>query len=182
MQRVQNAVEKALARQELTEAAEPDLLDETRRGQASALAQVWPRTWGDTLEDWPSVVNECFRLAEEIENAHPGDAAPEPATEDPTADPRRAEKPAAHLASPERPKQRLTIGPFTYALDDLAPRPGRRIGDVCPDGGRCGHACALYCWRVACCEPLSGVFPADRWPEAELAKTLTIRATFPDKR
>lgn len=150
-----------------------------RRGWHVERRERRSRTWDGTLEDWPSVVNECFRLAEEIENAHPGDAAPEPAAEDPATDPRRAEKTAAHLASPER--QRLTVGRMS-ALYDLAPRPGRRIGDVCPDGGRCGHACVLYCWRVACCEPLSGVFPADRWPESELAEALTIRATFPDKR
>lgn len=38
----------------------------------------------------------------------------------------------------------------------------------CPDAGTChsvGDECALGCYRVACCEPLSGVFPGDVWPE-----------------
>ena len=38
----------------------------------------------------------------------------------------------------------------------------------CPDGGTChsvGDECASSCYRVACCEPLSGVFPGDVWPE-----------------
>jgi len=37
----------------------------------------------------------------------------------------------------------------------------------CPDGGTCHHGCLLpsACWRVNNCEPLSGVFPDDRWPE-----------------
>lgn len=35
----------------------------------------------------------------------------------------------------------------------------------CPDGGTCHHQCAGRCFRVATCEPLSGVFPGDTWPE-----------------
>ena len=38
----------------------------------------------------------------------------------------------------------------------------------CPDGGTCHHQCndefKTWCWRVAACEPLSGVFPNDAWP------------------
>lgn len=37
----------------------------------------------------------------------------------------------------------------------------------CPDGGTCHHDCAGVeaCFRVACCAPLSGVFPNDEWPK-----------------
>lgn len=34
----------------------------------------------------------------------------------------------------------------------------------CPDGGTCHHECPGSCFRVRFCEPLSGVFPGDRWP------------------
>ncbi len=41
----------------------------------------------------------------------------------------------------------------------------------CPDGGTCHHACDAgapwgngACFRVLTCEPLSGVFPENRWP------------------
>ena len=35
----------------------------------------------------------------------------------------------------------------------------------CPDGGTCHHECAIQdCFRVACCGPLSGVYPNDQWP------------------
>lgn len=38
---------------------------------------------------------------------------------------------------------------------------------ICPDGGTCHHQCGpdQICFRVACCEPLSGVYPNDEWPE-----------------
>lgn len=37
---------------------------------------------------------------------------------------------------------------------------------ACPDGGACHHECELgACFRVAHCEPLSGVFPGDAWPD-----------------
>ncbi len=36
---------------------------------------------------------------------------------------------------------------------------------VCPDEGTCHHECGHGpCFRVLSCEPLSGVFPGDRWP------------------
>lgn len=41
---------------------------------------------------------------------------------------------------------------------DPAPRP------ACPDGGACHHSCGHECFRVWCCEPLSNVYPDDRWP------------------
>lgn len=35
----------------------------------------------------------------------------------------------------------------------------------CPDDGACHHNCGDGpCFRVLCCEPLSGVFEGDRWP------------------
>lgn len=37
---------------------------------------------------------------------------------------------------------------------------------ICPDGGVCHHECVgLDCFRTRCCEPLSGVYPGDRWPD-----------------
>jgi hypothetical protein len=37
---------------------------------------------------------------------------------------------------------------------------------VCPDGGTCHHCCTgRGCFRVDCCEPLSGVYVDDKWPE-----------------
>ncbi len=42
--------------------------------------------------------------------------------------------------------------------------PGERR---CPDDGRCWHGCGPAgsgCFRVACCGPLSGVFPDNEWP------------------
>jgi hypothetical protein len=39
-------------------------------------------------------------------------------------------------------------------------------GRACPDGGTCHHECgAARCFRVDTCEPLSGVFPGERWPD-----------------
>lgn len=37
----------------------------------------------------------------------------------------------------------------------------------CPDGGTCHHDCptAGSCFRVLACEPLSGVYPGDKWPK-----------------
>ena len=35
----------------------------------------------------------------------------------------------------------------------------------CPDGGHCHHGCMEDCFRLGSCEPLSGVFPDDEWPE-----------------
>lgn len=36
----------------------------------------------------------------------------------------------------------------------------------CPDGGYCHHGCkANECFRVACCEPLSGVYEDNQWPD-----------------
>lgn len=40
----------------------------------------------------------------------------------------------------------------------------------CPDGGTCHHQCAEKCFRVNTCEPLSGVFPGDTWPEGVRAQ------------
>jgi hypothetical protein len=34
----------------------------------------------------------------------------------------------------------------------------------CPDGGKCHHSCAIGCFRVETCEPLSGIYPGDEWP------------------
>ena len=34
----------------------------------------------------------------------------------------------------------------------------------CPDDGACHHHCTTRCWRVDHCEPLTGVYPGDRWP------------------
>lgn len=50
----------------------------------------------------------------------------------------------------------------------------------CPDDGTCHHECGdRGCFRVACCEPLSNVFPNDEWPqpiwEAEAIKTEQAR-------
>lgn len=42
--------------------------------------------------------------------------------------------------------------------DAVAPR-------KCPDDGACHHECTRTCFRVRHCEPLSGVFPGDTWPE-----------------
>lgn len=37
---------------------------------------------------------------------------------------------------------------------------------ICPDGGYCHHECdGPYCFRVAACGPLSGLYPDNRWPE-----------------
>lgn len=37
---------------------------------------------------------------------------------------------------------------------------------VCPDGGKCHHACEVNsCFRVQFAGPLSGVFPNDTWPD-----------------
>lgn len=37
----------------------------------------------------------------------------------------------------------------------------------CPDDGACHHECGIAdpCFRVRTCEPLSGVYPDDRWPD-----------------
>ena len=40
-------------------------------------------------------------------------------------------------------------------------------GPACPDGGKCHHACTDGCFRVECCEPLSGVFPDNQWPKVD---------------
>lgn len=37
---------------------------------------------------------------------------------------------------------------------------------LCPDGGACHHGCEVGCYRVGACEPLSGVYEGDRWPES----------------
>ncbi|MCK4784798.1 MAG: hypothetical protein KAV87_13685, partial [Desulfobacteraceae bacterium] len=34
----------------------------------------------------------------------------------------------------------------------------------CPDGAVCNHDCESRCFRVDNCEPLSGVYPDDKWP------------------
>ena len=41
-----------------------------------------------------------------------------------------------------------------------------RTRRTCPDEGMCHHECPEDggCWRVKNCEPLSGVFPGDKWP------------------
>jgi hypothetical protein len=36
----------------------------------------------------------------------------------------------------------------------------------CPDWGTCHHLCTTTCFRVQCCEPLSGVYPGNQWPRA----------------
>jgi hypothetical protein len=42
----------------------------------------------------------------------------------------------------------------------------RAVGRRCPDGGVCHHDCGPdECFRVKACEPLSGVYPDDEWPE-----------------
>lgn len=42
----------------------------------------------------------------------------------------------------------------------------------CPDDGVCFHGCDPglldNCWRFRTCEPLSGVFPNDEWPEMSM--------------
>ncbi len=45
----------------------------------------------------------------------------------------------------------------------------------CPDGGACHHECDAECWRRfhGGCEPLSGVFPGDVWPEPPPVTGLT---------
>lgn len=43
--------------------------------------------------------------------------------------------------------------------------PQATAAPTCPDGGTCHHQCGEKCHRVATCEPLSGVFPGDTWPE-----------------
>lgn len=53
-----------------------------------------------------------------------------------------------------RPTQRLDVTADSMASDGH-----------CPDDGRCHHECTTGCFRVACCGPLSGVFPGNRWPE-----------------
>ena len=54
----------------------------------------------------------------------------------------------------------------------------------CPDGGTChsvGDECASSCYRVSCCEPLSGVFPGDVWPEnVKWAAAMHHDAAVPD--
>lgn len=35
----------------------------------------------------------------------------------------------------------------------------------CPDEGACHHDCLHACWRVEHAEPLSGVYPGDKWPQ-----------------
>jgi hypothetical protein len=40
---------------------------------------------------------------------------------------------------------------------------------LCPDNGVCHHSCSGMCFRVLSCEPLSGVYPNDRWPAKVLA-------------
>lgn len=40
-----------------------------------------------------------------------------------------------------------------------------RIGDQCPDDGRCHHDCEpIHCYRVDNAAPLTGVYPDDKWP------------------
>lgn len=36
----------------------------------------------------------------------------------------------------------------------------------CPDGGACHHGCndTENCFRVEYCEPLSGIYPDNKWP------------------
>lgn len=48
--------------------------------------------------------------------------------------------------------------------------PAPAIDDrTCPDGGRCHHGCSMTaCFRVSTCEPLSGVYDDDVWPERVL--------------
>lgn len=52
--------------------------------------------------------------------------------------------------------------PSVVRLREIADRVAQRR---CPDGGACHHVCDPdVCFRVATCEPLSGVFTGDRWP------------------
>lgn len=49
----------------------------------------------------------------------------------------------------------------------------------CPDDGTCHHECGDGpCFRVQTCEPLSGVYPNDRWP-ADVAAANPIPDTEP---
>ena len=60
------------------------------------------------------------------------------------------------------PKVRTDAGDVRYF-------PGAWVAEItrdCPDGGTCHHECGLArCWRVDTCEPLSGVYPGNQWPE-----------------
>jgi hypothetical protein len=42
--------------------------------------------------------------------------------------------------------------------------PSEKVRPTCPDGGTCHHWCDARCFRVECCEPLSGVYAGNRWP------------------
>lgn len=60
---------------------------------------------------------------------------------------------------------RASNGPWLWEIPQAV---GRALAPTCPDDGTCHHSCpsAAACFRVACCGPLSGVFPGNRWPEA----------------
>lgn len=59
------------------------------------------------------------------------------------------------------------VGNQTYRYERL----GAAGIDGCPDGGKCHHRCAVGCWRVENCGPLSAAqFPDDAWPE-EIVKS-----------
>jgi hypothetical protein len=45
----------------------------------------------------------------------------------------------------------------------------------CPDDGTCHHDCAARCFRVDCCDPLSGVFVNDKWPSWAGSPVFIIR-------
>ena len=55
-------------------------------------------------------------------------------------------------------------------MDAPSPVPDHyRAGERCPDNGSCGHFCSQgYCFRVACCSPLS--MYGDRWPDSIVAR------------
>ena len=51
----------------------------------------------------------------------------------------------------------------------------------CPDEGACHHGCpsAAACFRVACCGPLSGAYPGDRWPDGMAQAAREARSAGP---
>lgn len=46
----------------------------------------------------------------------------------------------------------------------------------CPDRGTCHHDCADQCFRVGACDPLTGVYPGDEWPDRVRADHITFEA------
>jgi hypothetical protein len=71
----------------------------------------------------------------------------------------------------------VTSGVKTSMRNETFARRFSRL--ACPDDGVCHHVCETGCFRVSHAEPLSGVFPDDRWPTEQDNTESPNHATIP---